>query len=228
MMLGILVLLLIAILAIGDKVSTCSDKGICTNFDSLDLPQHRDFQTGESSKSTLTLSATGKRRKSLFIIEVDVYKVGVYLSNEKALQLASSGTDWSNHIGRSLENQAGASVGVVLQFIVSVGTEKVVDAIVEALTNEQETDEYKAAVAHMKDLLTSNIGKEGIKKTDEIEFVFYGTTSDDISVSVKGNWIGGIKQQNLRARLIEIYCGPNSVAPTVFRLLDHRFTLANM
>ena len=64
------------------------------------------------------------------------------------------------------------SVGISLTFVRSVGTNKVVDAIVEALPGKG--DKYKKALHEFEKLLLDGIGKGGVQNNDVIDFVLKG------------------------------------------------------
>lgn len=207
------VLVFLALLWKADGRSCSHDQSVCTSFEGLGFPYHRGFQGGSSE---LTLVAAGMRKKKLFVVEVDVYSVGIYLSEAKL-----DGFKADKKFSSSIPGSAALSAGIVLHFVRDVPTSKVVDAIVEALLHEDSgSEDYKAAVHSLQDYLVASIGEGGMKKDDEIEFSFDGATSSSLTIAVRNQLMGKIENAQLRARLGEIYTGEKAVAPAVHKILS--------
>jgi hypothetical protein len=106
---------------------------------------------------------------------------------------------------------AGGHVALRLSFLRSVGTNKVVDAIVDALKADGE--EYQTALGSFKTILVSNIGPSGIVTNDEIAFVL--GTQDALDIRVRGDIVGKIVSHELRANLLAIYIGEKTLVPSL-------------
>jgi glutaredoxin-related protein len=211
------------------------------DYNTFSFPKLKAFPSSQSDSNyniMLTLVSAGMRRKSLFIIEVDVYTVGIYFSNEKLEQFASlrnsvaqmTMTEKGNYIGaRPSENSSNdVYLGIVLKFVRHVGTNKVVDAIVEALTLKEnetsmshvEVEEYNTSLKIFSDLLLSSIGNQGMAKDDEIMFTFYQETN--IGVVIQNELKGSVSHSYIKRKLIDIYLGEKAVAPQVYTVLSRK------
>ena len=134
------------------------------------------------------------------VMEVDVYKVGIYLSSAKDKDASTSFGKGKLEIlgivsfnivayltliifisipictgkGFSLSSSTSdpISVGISLTFVRSVGANKVVDAIVEALSGK--SDKYRKSLKEFEQLLLDGIGDGGVQNNDVIDFVLKG------------------------------------------------------
>jgi Chalcone isomerase-like len=98
-------------------------------------------------------------------------------------------------------------MAIVLTFARAVGTAKIVDAIVEALSDTAD----KASLSTFKSLLTSSLGPGGGSTGDKIDFVYYG--KDLLTISVRGKEVGSITSAELRNNLLGIYLGEKTRVP---------------
>eukprot|EP01039_Chlorochromonas_danica_P010533 gene10533-11670_t len=220
--LGLLFILLAAV-TLSTSHGKC-EEGLCTAFANHDFPLQRSFalQEGESNPQSLSLTAAGIRRKNLFIVEVDVYRVGVYLSEAKDAQLLQSSSQQPVHVTISQPVQQEVTLGIVLHFLRSVTAKQVVDAIVEALVDPQAAVDYQTALKHFQTSLLEAIGQgKGLSQAEEIVFLFHGT--DRLSFSVRGQAWNSLANGPLRQRLAEIYTGPKAVATEVHQVLVKRY-----
>ena len=152
------------------------------------------------------------RRKNLFVTEVDVYAVGLYLTSSKDRE---SGKGWT---AKSLSSGGGATVS--LMFARSVGTDKVVNAIVEALSGKGAA--YKKELNKFKGVLLEGMGKDGAAKGDVIDFNFNGGAS--LEIVVRGNSVGTVKSAELKEKLMSVYVNTKkSVAPELVQCLKDRY-----
>lgn len=213
---------LLAALTLSTSHGKC-EEGLCPAFANHDFPLQRSFALqGESDSNSLSLTAAGIRRKNLFIVEVDVYRVGVYLSAAKDAQLLQSPSQQPVHVTISQPVQQEVTLGIVLHFLRSVTAKQVVDAIVEALVDPQASADYQTALKHFQTALLEAIGQgKGLGQAEEIVFLFHG--SDSLSFSVRGQAWKTIANGPLRQRLAEVYTGPKAVAKEVYQALVKRY-----
>jgi hypothetical protein len=85
----------------------------------------------------------------------------------------------------SSHKEDSINIGISLIFVRSVGSNKVIDAIIEALPGKGES--FLKSVQDFKKMLVDGIGPNGVKENDEIQFVFKGKAGVDLGVGVKGN-----------------------------------------
>ena len=77
----IFLIFIICLLNINAENGFCKDEA--NKFNALGFPNSNTFDIFNVKKSSLNLASAGMRRKNLFVVEVDVYKVGLYLSEQK-------------------------------------------------------------------------------------------------------------------------------------------------
>ena len=184
------------------------------SFPTYTLPEIRNFNGyGWGGSQNKQLIAAGMRKK----LVIPVYAVGLYISDSKDRELKKCKSKCSNKLSTSASESIGSAI--VLKFQMSVGTNKVVNAIVDALPGKSKT--YKESLNKFQEILLSGLGKDGAKTGDVVEFVFKG--SNEIGVGVRGNVIGWIKNSELRSKLMDIYAGSKSVAPDVPKLLKEKY-----
>mmetsp|Transcript_29495 Transcript_29495/g.42086 ORF Transcript_29495/g.42086 Transcript_29495/m.42086 type:complete len:201 (-) Transcript_29495:190-792(-) len=196
------------------------------------------------------------RRKKVVFVNVDVYKVGIYISEDLDRQINtialsnlptkdtcfhfasplsdSTPESFDPESGISIEEQTDdgkeakndVTLSIVLQFVRDVDSEKVVTAMQEALLSElaSKSSSYEKAAKLFIDLLRKVTGDEGIKKSDELIFIFHGQ-EDNVAVSVLKNakYGGRVDSSELRRSLIEVYVGDSAVAPEVVNILKTRY-----
>lgn len=180
----------------------------------------RGFKLLGDDELTMNLVSAGMRRKSIVFVQVDVYVIGLYLTDSKH-KLVIDSVKEGNGLDLSKETLDGSTyLCIVLKFARNVGQSAFIDAIVDALASTGE--EYQQALVSFKSLLSSAFGPIGIKTGDEIVFGYHG--SEDMTVSVKGSVVGTIRNRSLRMKLIDIYAGANSVTPEVVSALTARFS----
>lgn len=204
---------------------TCGKKdGECKTyaFNTHGFPLKQSFNLLKSDP--LTLQAAGMRRKNLYVTTVDVYSVGIYMNDKKRKEtqkLAKEGK--SLQLNRSIGSfyESDIMLVIVLKFVRSVSNDKVVTAIVEALTDNEHADEqYNTALKTFQDLLSSKMGVLGVKDKDEIQFLFKSKSQDEFGISINASQIQWIKNSKLRGNLIDIYTDKSkAVAPEVVTTL---------
>ena len=74
-----------------NSIETEAKENVCKNdqvsFNTLGLAQKNDFKLFNYKTSQLNLVGAAMRRKNLLVMEVDVYKVGLYLSDQKVYDI---------------------------------------------------------------------------------------------------------------------------------------------
>jgi hypothetical protein len=165
---------------------------------SFSLPVSKSF-----SGSKFTLKSAGMRKKFV----VNVYSVGLYVSEGKAKELFATKT-----AAARLDSLAGGGAALLLQFQRDVDTGKVVDAFMKALAQKSGDKGYDDAKNKLQGILTSAVAKAGrYKKKDSIEFLFDGRSK--LGVTVNGGKRQDVDNAHLRKALLSVYLGKNSVTP---------------
>lgn len=149
--------------------------------------------------------ASGIRRKNLFVVELDVYKVDIFVNPHAFSEITSE------QVLKLAEPSAiiGSQFALTLTFLRSVGTNAIVNAIVEALMGEG--DAYKQALSQFKSMLLDAVGTGGVKTADEISFVY--DNQDTVAIHVRGKAAGQVASAQLRNNLLDIYIGTKSLVP---------------
>lgn len=201
----------------------CSN-GICNNdFKTYDMPSSRDFIFSSDQAITMELVSAGMRRTKVIFVQVDIYVMGLYITNFKQRQVTDSIKEMKG-LDLVRETPDGKPyLCIVLKFARSVGHSAFVDAIMKALAGSGE--DYQKALLLFKNLLISSFESGvhgGIVTGNEIIFGYAG--NEEMIVSVKGVVAGVIKNSELRVKLLETYTGANSVTPEVVTVLSARFS----
>lgn len=183
------------------------------------MPPTRQFFWPPSGQSGLNLVAEGMRRKNLYVVAVDVYKVGIYLSpaQDSAMMTAVSNGAPVNLVNRPRCRASGpdaATMGVALHFVRSVSTKQVVDATIEALTKGVDAatsaaagESYHKALADMQQQLTQGIGPNGMKTHEEMQFTFFLAPQGQeyAAMVIKDDFVATLEHPLLVRRLAEVY-----------------------
>jgi Chalcone isomerase-like len=212
------IVVLIAALLFLAPVVTCADdckNGVCTNF-----ANHGLEATKKIGGRSYSLISAGMRTKFF----LDVYAVGLYMnedfvSSKKSLIKKATDFEVLSTAGNKgiLSSDATVDVYISLKFARLVAKDQMVGGIVGALTGAKNLDSFK-------DILTKAIGGAGIAISDEIGFAYKGKAGNLLDISYNGKLIGTVKDAaDLRKKLLNVYVGPNSVAPEVVSVLKKRF-----
>lgn len=199
--------------------------GVCLAFKSYGLAADKTFYSDPTTKHELSLVSAGMRRKNVIVMEVDVYKVGIYLSESKDAGIHEAATKMPLHgddIVIEIEKPAvrsSISVGISLNFVRDVQTDKVVSAIIQAMVGPG--DEYNKALQNFSDILLSAIGADGMKNNSVLSLTFHG--KDGLSISIDDKFVGSLTSGKIRLKLIEIYLGPKPLAPAVVEVIKARY-----
>lgn len=172
------------------------------------------------------------RRKNLYVVEVDVYNVSLYLGQE-ALRAAkaSKGQDPSlagltEAVSKSAvaANSSGktAQVAAKLTFVRDVGQQALMDAFNGAF---QGCD--AASVASFKSALGETIGGNGMKTGETVTF-FWMSASGGLHVEKNGVVSPAVRAPELERKLLQVYTDPTTgVSPELIKTLkDHLHCIA--
>jgi hypothetical protein len=105
------------------------------------MPIHTIPSFPNASKDPLVLTTVGMRRKNFYIVEVDVYLVGISMSApflKKAQQCASTSADESAALDclmvrdSKAKNSKATSIAATLRMVRGVTTSQIVDAFNES------------------------------------------------------------------------------------------------
>ena len=162
----------------------------------------------------MPLRAAGMRKK-LF---VPVYSVGIYFGDHTAASVNAKGPRYL------INNNAGASMGLLLLFQRDVDMPKVVEALMSALGGGHAggaalAPPHAEANKALQEILTSSTPL--YRRNDSIEFYFSGRQGLGVSVNKQApRWISSAAL--LRNRLMDVYVGQSSVVPELASALAPR------
>ena len=195
---------LILVLSVNANDKTCNDAIPLTKV------------IGGNSKP-YSLIASGMRKKNLFVVNVDVYHVGIYASTSLEKQLKAN----KDYFGLSSKTGDDISCSVYIRFVRSVTTDKIVQAFQEGLSTSVSD---KSALNSFTSILLKKIGSKGASKDDTIEFIFKGRNNDEVGILVRDDKIPEIvKSSALRERLIDIYVGKETIVPDLRERLINKY-----
>ena len=188
-------------------VCTLNGNKITDKATGISFPTSKSF--GFSRKSYSLLGA-GVRAKSLYVAEVNVYSVGLYVDGGVAKNVLKKFKGKSSEdIAKdktfydTLLTSKGLDQILYLTFARGVAAEKVVDA----LTSVENVD--ASTVSNFSSMLLKSIGKN-IGKGDTITL---GIISDgSVKVEVRDKSSGIVKSPALGKSLLKLYLGPKPVS----------------
>ena len=177
----------------------------------------------------LSLFGVGMRRKNFYIVDVDVYLVGISLADD-TLKIAKQ---WnSNGGGKSLVDSifdsyhllsskpSKVTLSATLRFCRGATTAQFLNAFEDAFKgcDQVAVEDFKTVFS---ELITA-----GIKEKDE--FVFYWLDNGDVVVSMNGQIGNVLPHKELNKRLLEVYIDPKrTVSPELLHSLEHNIQLAS-
>ena len=206
LLLSLLVLLLVLSLSVNGDDKTCNDA----------IPLTKAV-VGNSKPYSLV--ASGLRKKNLFVVNVDVYHVGIYASPSLENTIKSN-IKANKDFGLSSKTGDDVSLSIYLKFVRAVTTDKIVQAFQEGLSSSV-TD--KNALNSFTSILLKKIGSKGASKDDTIEFIFKGRNNDEIGIIVRDDNAEIVKSAALRERLIDIYAGKDSIVPELPKQIVNKY-----
>eukprot|EP01038_Epipyxis_sp_PR26KG_P013957 gene13957-18720_t len=210
--------------------NTCSS-GLCdVQFDRLSLSSDLKIYGSEQSlEQSLSLISAGMRKKNLFVVEVDVYKIGIYTNEllDKSLGLKET-ANLDAKLVDSISVNGIPSLGIVLDFVRSVQANKVVDAIVDALSSKVKDDAYELELKRFSGALLDAIGISGAQMGTQIIFYFFGSEGMSMWFNPDGKGgnevkLGLFTDSLLKSRLIDLYVGPKAISPIVNKIILDRY-----
>jgi hypothetical protein len=148
------------------------------------------------------------RRKNFYIVEVDVYMCGSYISApavlraRKALATAADGAAPVS-LSKALLAQDELSAAITLKFVRDVGNAAFVEAMLDSFSDCKDQD----AVTRFKDALSNCVGLTA-KVDDEVVFFFVG--HNDVAVAKNGSKpvLCELKSSEVVTRLLDVYVDP--------------------
>lgn len=173
----------------------------------------------QSKAEDLYLSGVGMRRKNFFIVDVDVYEVGLCLSKEnlvKGQKAIQSGESLANALyknGKILPDKI-AEIAIPLKFVRYVSTTQIVEAF-----NDSFVGCSQDGIDLFKDALRSIVGKAGLALGQEM--TFYWLRGGGLVIAKDGEIAEVIYYPELEKRLLEVYIDPNrSVSPDLINCIS--------
>lgn len=215
----LLVLLLVFVVndAVDDK--TCSSSSSSSSSSCNDnLPLTKSIV---GANKQYALIASSMRRKNLLVVNVDVYRVGIYASSSLETIVKNNIKAGKSYVvGLASKSGDEVSLSLYLKFVRSVTTDKILEAFRTGLSSVADN----IAVNSFSDILLRKIGKTGTKKDDTIEFIFKGRNNEEIGILVRDDKVPEIvKSSALREKLIEIYTGADSIVPDLPKQLEKKY-----
>lgn len=191
-------------------------KGLPTNISPLKI---NDKETIEP----LTLIAVGNRRKNFYIVEVDVYQIGICFSND-SLKLAKH---WNtiknekltlvNYIFDNIKSSQDPKKNILsatLKFYRNVTKVQFLNAFDDAFKGCDAT-----AIIDFKKAFSELISDD-VKAQDE--FIIYWLDNGSVVVSKNGVIGNTLSNKELNKRLLEIYIDSSkTVSMELFKSLEH-------
>lgn len=174
----------------------------------------------------MKLSGVGIRRKNLYVVEVDVYTVGIYLS-EAALKTAKRSkshdaelnalaADLSNHNKAPVKLHHEPQVAAKLSFLRDVGQSSIVEAFNDAFKGCN-----PEAVAAFKKAYGEAVGPNGLKKGESCTF-YWMSGQGGLFVESRGIVTPLAKSQELEQKLLNVYLNPGAaVSPELVSCLKN-------
>lgn len=176
----------------------------------------------------MVLVGAGMRRKNLYVVEVDIYQVGLALS-EASIQKSAS---WSQNQQSSILSQSLLAdpvssthpeakfprCAILIRFVRAITKQQFVDAFRESFQgiDTQDFDALSSVLNHVFD------DKIGIGS----EFQFHWLNDGEV-VFVKGTEVAGrIKNAAIAARLLDVYSDPKrAVSKTLQSSIETNFSV---
>jgi hypothetical protein len=165
---------------------------------------------GQVSDTTLYLVGVGMRKKSFWVVEVDVYMTGFSLSKPAELHARQWRTEDPNssktlaaviHDFDDKKAKDTPKACVSLNFVRSVTTPQIVEAF-----NDAFHDLDPVEVAKFKSALNDSVGLNGMNKGEVVCFVFMN--GGGILFTVHGHSKQIIRSEVLEKRMLEVYMDP--------------------
>jgi len=202
----------------------CKEAQTCAVEKRYNLESVRSF--GGSSSTSHLLVGAGMRVKFF----LNIYAVGLYVTKNKHKVIQSS---WAKLGAVDLSTNSGTDdypIVLLLKFQRAVGTDKVVDALVDALAVEaapSSEKDYSTKLGQFKNTLLGKIGTGGTQTGDEIEFVFPKSNAEvgvrllKAGSDAKNSKFDFVKSKTLRDKLLDVYLSKEkAVAPDLLKSIE--------
>ncbi|KAJ1439157.1 hypothetical protein B484DRAFT_415978 [Ochromonadaceae sp. CCMP2298] len=179
-------------------------------FNTKGMPEKLTLPINVGLKGDLTLAAVGMRRKNLYVVEVDIYMIGISLSD----QTVKSAKEWAasekkcslaDYIFPSAPSNtdkgpSDVKIAATLRFARGVTRQQFIDAFDEAFKGlpKEMIDDWKS---QMQRSITANVEKD-----DEI--IFYWLDNGEVLFTKNGVVGQSLKYNILNKRLLEVYIDP--------------------
>jgi hypothetical protein len=169
----------------------------------LTLPANIGLKNGD-----LTLAAVGMRKKNLYVVEVDIYLIGINLSDQvlkSAKEWAASQKDKCSLADYIFPSSKAAlpsevKISATLRFVRGVTRQQFLDAF---------DDAFKGLPKEMVDSFKTELGKSiPTKVNKEDEFQFFWLDNGQVKIAKNGEIGQSLKNNVLNKRLLEVYIDP--------------------
>ena len=155
----------------------------------------------------LQLRGVGTRKKAI----LNIYSMGMYVSPPLAKELDKVDTTTGNASICKTILDSKAPRAVQLHMNMGIGPEK----IAEAVSGIEGVEEQVRKTFH--DMLLEGMGEGKMKSGEVLTFEWKG--NEEIFVTVRGSYIGSVKDAALAQGVLALYVGPKSVSPSLRRNL---------
>ena len=150
----------------------------------------------------LNLLGIGTRKKAI----VNIYSVGVYVSNPIQRSISASNSKTKKSVCDTiLESKSPKAVKLI--FAMGVGPEKIAEAV------SQLSGVKESVQKAFHDLVLNGMGDGKMKASEFLTFEWKG--EDVIAVTVRGKYVGEMKDVSLAKGVLALYVGQKSVSPSL-------------
>ena len=148
----------------------------------------------------MSLAGVGVRKLAI----IPLYSMGLYVTPSTAKSLDK--LDGSKGKCKAVLDSTSPKI-VQLKFAMGIGPEKIAEALSAVDADENVKKEFQS-------MIINGMGAEGkMKKGQVMSLEWKG--SDIISVSIRGKYIGQMKDKALASGVIQLYLGSKSVSPSL-------------
>eukprot|EP01038_Epipyxis_sp_PR26KG_P006553 gene6553-9002_t len=177
-------------------------------FDTKGMPMSIVTKYPIQSKP-LILTGVGMRRKNLFVVEVDIYLIGMNFSSS-ALQQAKRWSKSHSHdktLSKTLmenlnPNSNEVKISASLKFVREISKSTLIEAFNSAFEGCSTT-----SIDTFKSLLSECIDHTGVKVGDEINYYWF--ENGDLVVYVNDKSSRRVRSEEINLRLLEVYIDPS-------------------
>lgn len=173
------------------------------------------------------LIGAGMRRKNLYIMEVDVYLVGLALS-EQAIQTAANWPDRkntsvlstflldNNYVSLTRPDAKDPRCAIFIKFVRTATKAQFLAAFKESFSDFEPTE-----FSEFNSILENVVG-DNMATGDE--FSFYWLNNGEIVIAKNGVVGGRLTNEKISQRLLDVYTDPKrAVSPEMYRSVEDNF-----